>query len=90
VETQAEILKGFGQEIQDSGCFKNLVMEQILCNVTYSIDQYLNLLSTLRRLKPQAKDVLFSGLREKLKPFGDQIELSFLSAVHVAKKQMKC
>lgn len=85
-ETQAEILKGFGQEIQDSGCFRNLVMEEILCNVTYSIDQYLNLLSTLRRLEPQAKDLLFARLREKLKPFGDQIELSFLSAVHVAQK----
>lgn len=85
-ETQAEILKGFGQEMQDSGYFRNLVMEQILCNVTYNIDQYLNLLSTLRRLEPQAKDLLFAGLREKLKPFGDRIELSFLSAVHVAQK----
>ncbi|PZV16866.1 MAG: SAM-dependent methyltransferase [Pseudanabaena sp.] len=85
-ETQAEILKGFGQEMQDSGYFRNLVMEKILCNVTYSIDQYLNLLSTLRRLEPQVKDLLFAGLREKLKPFGDRIELSFLSAVHVAQK----
>lgn len=85
-ETQGEILRGFGQEIQDSGCFRNLVMEQILCNVTYSVDQYLNLLSTLRRLKTQTKDLLFAGLREKLKPFGDQIKLSFLSAVHVAQK----
>jgi SAM-dependent methyltransferase len=88
-ETQAEILKGFGQEIQDSGYFKNLVMEQILCNITYSIDRYLSLLITLRRLEPQAKDLLFSGLRENLKPFGDRIELSFLSGVHVAKKTGK-
>jgi SAM-dependent methyltransferase len=86
-ETQAEILKGFGQEIQDSGCFRNLVMEQISCNVTYTIDRYLNLLSTLRKLEPQAKDLLFAGLREKLEPFGDRIELSFLSAVHVAHKR---
>jgi ubiquinone/menaquinone biosynthesis C-methylase UbiE len=87
-ETQAAILKGFGQEIQDSGYFRNLVRSQISCNVTYSVGQYLNLLSTLRRLEPQAKDLLFAGLREKLKPFGDRIELSFLSAVHVAQKSM--
>jgi SAM-dependent methyltransferase len=85
-EIQAEILNGFGRELQNSGCFSNLVMEQISCNVTYTIDRYLNLLSTLRRLEPQAKDLLFAGLREKLKPFGDRIELSFLSAVHVAHK----
>ena len=85
-EVQTEILKGFGQEIQDSGCFRNLVMEQVSCNVTYSIEQYLNLLSTLRRLEPEIKELLFAGLREKLKPFGDSIELSFLSAVHIAQK----
>jgi SAM-dependent methyltransferase len=85
-ETQAEILAGFGREIQDSGYFRNLAIEQISCQVTYPIDRYLNLLSTLRRLEPQAKDLLFAGLREKLKPFGDRLELSFLSAVHVAQK----
>jgi SAM-dependent methyltransferase len=85
-ETQSEILRGFGQDIVDSGCFKELVTEQIACEVTYSIDDYLNLLSTLRKLEPQTKDLLFTWLREKLEKFGDSVQLSFLSAVHVARK----
>jgi|SRR5919202_860590 SAM-dependent methyltransferase len=85
-QIQAEILRGFGQEILDSNCFKELVVEQTACEVTYSIDDYLKLLSTLRRLEPQAKELLFAGLREKLEKFGDSVQLEFLSAVHVARK----
>lgn len=85
-ETQAEILREFGQEILDSGCFKELVTEQLACEVTYSINNYLNLLSTSGRLEPQAKELLFTRLREKLENFGGSIQLSFLSAVHVAQK----
>lgn len=85
-ETQAEILREFRQEILDSGCFKELVTEQLACEVTYSINNYLNLLSTSRRLEPQAKELLFTRLREKLENFGGSIQLSFLSAVHVAQK----
>lgn len=85
-EVQAEILRGFGQDILDSGCFRELVVEQTACEITYSIDNYLNLLSTTGRLEPQVKEPLFAGLREKLQPFGDGIQLSFLSAVHVARK----
>lgn len=87
-EVQAEILRGFGQAILDSGCFRELVAEQTACEVTYSIDNYLNLLSSMGmgRLEPQVKELLFAGLREKLERFGDSIELSFLSAVQVACK----
>lgn len=85
-EIQAEILRGFGQEVLDSGSFKELVVGQTACEVTYSIDDYLNLLSTLRRLEPQTKELLFAGLREKLEKMGDSVQLSFLSAVHVARK----
>jgi SAM-dependent methyltransferase len=86
VEIQADILKGFGQEILDSGYFKELIVEQTACEVTYSIEDYLKLLSTLRRLDPQTKELLFAQLREKLEKFGDSVQLSFLSAVHVARK----
>lgn len=85
-ETQAEILRGLGQDIVDSGYFKELVTKQISYEVTYSINEYLSLLSTLRRLEPQTKDLLFAGLREKLKKFGDSVQLSFLSAVQLAQK----
>ncbi|WP_334740374.1 class I SAM-dependent methyltransferase [Nostoc sp.] len=85
-QIQAEILRGFGQEILDSNCFKELVVEQTACEVTYSIDDYFKLLSTFRRLEPQTKELLFAGLRQKLEKFGDSVQLSFLSAVHVARK----
>jgi hypothetical protein len=75
VETQAEILRGLGQDILDSGYFKELVTKQIPHEVTYSINEYLSFLSTLRRLEPQTKDLLFAGLREKLKKFGDMLSL---------------
>lgn len=85
-EVQTEILRGFGQEVLDSGFYKELVVEHTMCEVTYSIDDYLKLLSTLRRLEPQAKELLFAGLREKLEKIGDSVQLSFLSAVQVARK----
>jgi SAM-dependent methyltransferase len=67
---QAEILQGFGREILDSGYFKELVIEQVACEVSYSIEDYLKLLSTLRRLEPETKELLFAGLREQLAKFG--------------------
>ena len=85
-EIQAEILRGFEQEVLNSGYFKELVVEQTACEVTYSIDDYLKLLSTHRGLEPQAEELLFAGLREKLEKVGDSVQLSFLSAVHVARK----
>ena len=90
-ETQADILRGFEQNILNSGCFRDLVSEQIACEVTYSIDNFLNLLSTrnvstLQLLDPQTKDLLFERLREKLANFGDHIQLSYLSAVQIARK----
>ncbi|MEM7759702.1 MAG: class I SAM-dependent methyltransferase [Cyanobacteria bacterium P01_A01_bin.40] len=83
---QSEILNDFRQEILDSGYFGDLVSEQIACQISYSIDQYLNLVKTLRRLEPQTTAVLFPKLKERLQSFGDRVELSFLSAVHIARK----
>ncbi len=85
-EIQAEILQGLGQEVLDSGYFKELVVEQTACEVTYSVDDYLKLLSTHRGLEPQAEELLFAGLREKLEKIEDSVQLSFLSAIHVARK----
>ena len=86
VGMQTEILNSFEQNILNSGCFKQLLTKQISCEVTYSIDEYFNLLSTLRKLQPQTKKLLFEELRSQLEKFGDNIQLTFLSAVHVAKK----
>ena len=90
-ETQEKILRGLGQNIINSGLFKDLVYEQLECEVTYSIDDYLTLLSTLSpyiRLEPQKRNSLFEGLREVLeKKCGSSIQTSYLSAFHIAPKR---
>ncbi len=84
-ETQSGILRDFGQNILNSGCFQDLVSAQIACEVTYSIDNFLNLVSTMREFDLPTQDLL-AELRDKLQHFGDQIQLSYLSAVHLARK----
>jgi SAM-dependent methyltransferase len=89
-ETQEEQLKRFGQIVIDSGQFKNLVSEQLVCEVTYSIDDYLTLLSTYSpyiALAPQKRNSLFEGLREVLeRSCGKNIQVSYLSAFQIANK----
>jgi SAM-dependent methyltransferase len=85
-EVQAEILQGFGQEILDSGCFRALVVEQTTCEVTYRLDDYLKLVSTFGKLEPPTKELLFAALRKKLEKLGEHVQLTFLSAVQVARK----
>lgn len=89
-ETQQKILQGIGQNVIDSGWFKNLVSEQLPCEITYSIDDYLTLLSTLSpymMLEPQKRNALFEGLREVLeKSCPRSIQVSYLSAFHIAQK----
>lgn len=79
-----------GQELIDSGYFTNLVEEQLVNEVTYSVDDYLTLLSTLSpyiRLKAQQRDDLFVELSKNLKlNHGDQLELSYLSMLQIARK----
>ncbi len=89
-ETQEKILRGIGQNVIDSGYFKNLVSEQLACEVTYSIDDYLTLLNTFSpymMLYPQKREALFEGLREVLeRSYPSSIQLSYLSAFHIAQK----
>ncbi|BCL38902.1 hypothetical protein NSMS1_53490 [Nostoc sp. MS1] len=89
-ETQEKQLKRFGQAVIDSGRFQYLVSEQLPCEVTYTINDYLTLLSTLSpyiALDSQQKNSLFTGLQEILeKQCGSTIQVSYLSAFHIAKK----
>ncbi|HCF25952.1 MAG TPA: SAM-dependent methyltransferase [Cyanobacteria bacterium UBA11049] len=89
-ETQEEILRGLGQNIINSGLFKGLVYEQLACEVTYSIDDYLMLLSTLSpyiALEPQKRNSLFDSLREVLeKNCFRSFQASYVSAFHIAQK----
>jgi SAM-dependent methyltransferase len=88
--TQEEILKGLGQLILESGCFKNLRFEQIPCKIYYSIDDYLRLLSTLSfyiALEPVQRINLLESLRSVLEKVSDgTVEISYLSAVQIAQK----
>lgn len=89
-ETQEQIVRGFGEKVIDSGHFKGLMSEQLACEVTYSIDDYLTLLSTLsmyRMLDSHNRDALFESLREVLdRNCTNSIQISYLSAFHVAQK----
>lgn len=89
-ETQEKNFRSFGNFAIDSGRFHNLVSQELLCEVSYSIDDYLTLLSTYSpyiALEPQKRDSLFAGLREALeKKCGGSIEVSFLSGFHIARK----
>lgn len=89
-ETQEEELRIFGQTMINSGRFKNLVSEQLACEVTYSIDDYLMLLSTYSpyiALDKDKKYALFAGLREVLnRNCGSSINLSYLSVLQIAQK----
>lgn len=88
--TQEESLRRQGQAVIDSDLFKGLVSEQLVCEVTYSIDDYLALLSTLSpyiKLDPQKRNSLFAGLRETL--LGNSvvsIQTSYLSVFQIARK----
>ena len=88
--TQEKILQGLGQIVIDSGQFKDLISSHIESEVTYTVDKYLTLLNTYSpylSLAPQSKDALLNGLRDLLeRDFGDSLQLSYLSAFHIAQK----
>ncbi|MEL6927030.1 MAG: class I SAM-dependent methyltransferase [Cyanobacteria bacterium J06600_6] len=85
--TQQKILQGFKQKVFNSGYFEDGIERQMSCQVIYTVEQYLNLLSTLRRIEPDLRQPLFRELRKCLLKSGNSVELSFLSAVHVAQKK---
>ena len=90
--TQTQILKEFGQVVTDSGPFGGLVSEQMQWEVTYSINDYLLLLSTYSpyiALKSQQRDDLFASLQGILEQNGkNSVQLSHLSAFHIAQKTL--
>lgn len=83
-------LAQMGQEVIDSGYFRDLMQEQVITQVTYSVDDYLTLLSTLSpyiRLTAQQRDTLFTQLKQRLENhYGNQLELSYLSMIQITRK----
>jgi SAM-dependent methyltransferase len=88
--TQEKIVKSFGQKVLDSGLFKDLVSDFVICEVTYSVDHYLLLLGTLSpylKLEAPMRDALFTGLRSKIEQhYEGSIKIKYISAFQVAKK----
>ena len=76
-------LSALGKETIESGYFRNLVTQQQICQITYTIDDYLTLLSTLSpyiRLDSSQRSFLFAELKRVLQlNYGDELELSYLS-----------
>ena len=87
-ETQEKSLSKQGQNVLNSGLFKDLLSEKMVCEATYSIDDYLALLSTLSpyiALEPQKRESLLAQLRKVLETNGiSRMQCSYLSAFHVA------
>lgn len=86
---QADFLK-FSESIINSGYFANVKYDHSIHNVTYSVEEYLLLLSTLSpyiALAEEKRTHLFANLQEILRHHrGDYLNLSFISAFHVARK----
>ena len=79
-----------GKGIIDSGKFQNLFSEELICEVTYNIDDYLALLSTLSpyiAMDSKLRNTLFKNLSKTLKSnHTNIINLSYLSALEIAQK----
>ncbi|MDJ0593000.1 MAG: methyltransferase domain-containing protein [Pleurocapsa sp. MO_226.B13] len=90
IENHQQNLDKFGQEIIDSGYFQDLVSEQMICQLNYTTDEYLTLLTTLSpyiNLKPTQRHLLLAELKKVLQlNYGDRLELSYLSLFQIARK----
>ncbi len=89
-EKQAEIVAGLGKSVGDSGLFEPPSTELIPCEQTYSVDRYLDYLSSGSQyvaLESQVRANLFSGLRSALEQqFEGEIQLFNLAALQIARK----
>lgn len=86
-ETHQANFQEIGQNIINSGLFKDLIFEQLVCEASYTIDNYLALLSTMSpyiKLEQQRRDSLFVGLREVLEKHYGVLQTSYLSALQIA------
>ncbi len=83
-------LMAIGEEAIKSGYFKNLISQEQVVKVTYSISDYLTLLSTLSpyiRLETKQRQLLFAKLQSALHlKLGDILQLSYLSLMQVVNK----
>jgi SAM-dependent methyltransferase len=90
IQTQTEIVQSLGQKAIDSGKFKNLVSENVICKVNYDVDDFLLLLSTYTpylKLEVETRNCLFTELRKKIETnYKGNIQITYISAFQVARK----
>ena len=90
VATHQKNIDNIGKKIIDSGKFQNVFSEELICEITYDIDDYLALLSTLSpyiAIDSERRNTLFANLSTTLKNNqGNMINLSYLSALQIAQK----
>ncbi|NES01954.1 MAG: methyltransferase domain-containing protein [Okeania sp. SIO2F4] len=90
IATHQKNISGLGNKVTDSGKFQNLVSEELICEVTYKVDDYIALLSTLSpyiAIYSEQRQTLFANLTTSLHNYyGDTINLSYLSALQVTQK----
>ena len=84
-------LAKIGEAVIDSGYFRDLFSERVISKITYSIDDYLTLLSTLSpyiRLESQQRTTLLAELKQILQlNYSNCLELSYLSLLQIASRQ---
>lgn len=87
---QEDVLQQIGQMVIDSGQFQDLRSEWVKSEVSYTADEYLLLLSTYSpylALPPSVREALFTELRAAMAELGGSIQLSYVSAFHIARKR---
>jgi hypothetical protein len=90
LSTYGEQLRGFDRQIIDSGYFQGLFYDQMEYEITYRIEDYLLLLTTLSpylQLPGEQRERLLAGLRETLiKNCPNGVPLTHLAAIQMASK----
>lgn len=78
------------EEVINSGYFGNLITDRVITSVSYTIEDYLTLLSTLSpyiRLEPKQRSHLLAELGQILQlNYGGNLELNYLSLIQIAEK----
>ncbi len=90
IQNHRKNLAKFGEEMIDSGYYQDLISQGIICQVDYTIDEYLTLLTTLSpyiRLESSQRNTLLVELKKRLELYyDDYLKLSYLSMFQIAHK----
>ena len=90
LSTHQKNISTLGNGVIDSGKFQNLVSQELICELTYDVDDYVALLSTLSpyiAIDSERRNTLLENLSAALKNHhGNTLNLSYLSVLQIAQK----